>query len=256
MTTRQHDSESRDEIDTDLLDALVDGELADDEQRALLSRLDAEPEGWRRLALTFVEDQRWRRELRAVVAEAGASPMLPLTVVATASARRLASFRRFAGPLLVTAVALLLGAAIGYGIRDDDGARRVADRADSDTAPIIRNQQPPDQNIASAPPASKWPGPPPVAMQLARIGFADPASGEIRQIEAAVTGPPEAPVLRLNEPIAALPEGLRVSLERAAFELVTSQRVYPLRLETGEQIMLVGRDEVDVRLLPTERPVY
>lgn len=255
MTTLRDDSRPCDDIGADLLDAFVDGELSDDEQRALLLQLDTDPGGWRRLALAFVEAQRWRRELRAVVAEAEARPALLAQASASQPARRFTAVRRFAGPLLITAAALVIGAAIGYAARNRDEAQRVAVR-DSNAAPAARRHQEPAAGTTSPRRAAERPGPPPVAMQLARIGFTDPASGEIRQIEAAVTGPPEAPVLRLTEPIAALPEGLRLSLERAAFELVTSQRVYPLRLETGEQVVLVGRDEVDVRLLPTDRPVY
>lgn len=254
MTTRRDETESLDEIDTDQLDAFVDGELSDDEQRGLLLRLDTDPDGWRRLALAFVEAQRWRRELRTVVADVGGSPAPPKPTRAVQSVRRLAFIRRVAGPLAITAAALLVGVALGHSIRDRDGVRHVA-RADSDAVPQASGKQ----KLHEVRPSAPGDGPsalPPVAMQIARIGFTDPASGEVRQIEAAVTGPPEAPILRLNEPIAALPEGLRLSLERAAFELITSQRVYPLRLETGEQIMLVGRDEADVRLLPTNRPVY
>lgn len=58
-------------IDQTLLDRLIDGELTDAEQRDALSRIDAEPATWRRLALGFVEAQRWRKEFRAMAEEAG-----------------------------------------------------------------------------------------------------------------------------------------------------------------------------------------
>ena len=40
------------------IDRLVDGELGQQEQRQLLVALEAEPEGWRRCALAFVERNR------------------------------------------------------------------------------------------------------------------------------------------------------------------------------------------------------
>jgi hypothetical protein len=46
-----------------LIDRLVDGELSDDERGELLSRLDQSAEGWRTLALAFLEAQTWRSAL-------------------------------------------------------------------------------------------------------------------------------------------------------------------------------------------------
>jgi hypothetical protein len=46
-----------------LIDRLVDGELGDIDRRALLLRLEKEPDGWRRCALAFLESQSWRSAL-------------------------------------------------------------------------------------------------------------------------------------------------------------------------------------------------
>src|SRR5688500_12364420 len=48
---------------TQELDLLADGELGDDRRRELLSRLDEQPDGWRRCAMAFLEAQDWRREM-------------------------------------------------------------------------------------------------------------------------------------------------------------------------------------------------
>lgn len=50
-----------------LLDLLVDGELNEARRRELLSRLDVEPDGWRRCALAFVEAQDFHRELNCLI---------------------------------------------------------------------------------------------------------------------------------------------------------------------------------------------
>jgi hypothetical protein len=47
-------------------DRLVDGELSAAEERALLSALDAQPEGWRQCALAFLESRAWKKELGAL----------------------------------------------------------------------------------------------------------------------------------------------------------------------------------------------
>lgn len=48
------------------LDRFVDGELPESERREVLLVVDREPDGWRRLALAFVESQALRQELKAL----------------------------------------------------------------------------------------------------------------------------------------------------------------------------------------------
>src|SRR5215475_9140780 len=51
------------------VDLLVDGELDDARQRQALLALEAQPDGWRRCALAFVEAQTLKREMRGMIAE-------------------------------------------------------------------------------------------------------------------------------------------------------------------------------------------
>jgi hypothetical protein len=51
---------TRTPITFERLDRLVDGTLPDSDRRALLLALEAEPDGWRRCALSFLEAQTWR----------------------------------------------------------------------------------------------------------------------------------------------------------------------------------------------------
>ncbi len=52
-----------DAINNELLDRLVDGELSEAAYRQTLDRLDETPDGWRRCAISFLEQQALRREL-------------------------------------------------------------------------------------------------------------------------------------------------------------------------------------------------
>ncbi len=61
--------ERSDAIDSASLDRLVDGDLTDTERRELLLRLESDPDGWRRCALAFLEDQAWRDALATVAPE-------------------------------------------------------------------------------------------------------------------------------------------------------------------------------------------
>lgn len=52
-------------LDAEAIDRLVDGEMDLPEQKALLRRLDAEPNGWKRCALAYIEAQTWRGVMSA-----------------------------------------------------------------------------------------------------------------------------------------------------------------------------------------------
>lgn len=75
---------------------LVDGELSPVEQCELLRSLDSQPDGWRRCALAFLEDQAWRQELTASQSRskmAAIEAACPTTVVQTAVQQQLGSQR-------------------------------------------------------------------------------------------------------------------------------------------------------------------
>lgn len=65
----EHSSEKLD-VNSELLDRLVDGELTPQERRELLRRLEGEPQGWRRCALAFLEAQALEEELPGLLGEA------------------------------------------------------------------------------------------------------------------------------------------------------------------------------------------
>ncbi len=65
-------------LDERTLQRCVDGELSEAEQQALLLQLDRSPEGWRKVALAFIEHQLWSQAGRDFVHE----PPLPLAAPA------------------------------------------------------------------------------------------------------------------------------------------------------------------------------
>ncbi len=48
--------------DPRVLDRLVDGELSDEQERAVIAQLEHAPDGWRQCALAFLEARCWQRE--------------------------------------------------------------------------------------------------------------------------------------------------------------------------------------------------
>src|SRR5947209_7135189 len=86
--------------DCRLLDRLVDGELTESARADLLRRLDETADGWRHLALAFLEGQSWRTALK----EGTSSPK---TLVEPAPSQHGQTPRTFA-PWLATCAALVL----------------------------------------------------------------------------------------------------------------------------------------------------
>jgi hypothetical protein len=110
-----------------LIDRLVDGELSADERQQLLAGLDAQPDGWRRCALAFLEAQTWRSEMRRIVppvAAAGAGKDCIASPQSTTTAPHPPrGWTRYSGAWLAVAAALMvafgLGRQLGVGERTD-----------------------------------------------------------------------------------------------------------------------------------------
>jgi hypothetical protein len=95
-----------------LLDRLVDGEMAHDEQRQLILSLEAQPDGWRRCAMAFLEAQAWGRECQQWT---GGSAVIQLLSQKSA-ARRAAGSTTWLKPLAVAA-GLALAFTLGLAVR-------------------------------------------------------------------------------------------------------------------------------------------
>jgi anti-sigma factor RsiW len=94
-----------------LIDRLVDGELTDRDRRALLVRLEAEPEGWRRCALAFLEAQNWREAFAPLAAPA---PFMARSAVVPAGKGRKSKPWRSVARLTALAASLVLTFALGW----------------------------------------------------------------------------------------------------------------------------------------------
>jgi hypothetical protein len=102
--------------DDRFLNRLVDGELSDVERRDLLLRFENEPDGWRRCALAFLEDQNWRETFGPLAATAPATAR-PV-IVPDNPGRKLGSWRP-AARLTGLAASLVLAFALGWALRSE-----------------------------------------------------------------------------------------------------------------------------------------
>ena len=96
-------------IDQTALDRLVDGELSDDEYKAVVAALDDEPGDWRRCAMAFLESQALTRDLGIVRERMQACPAVP------EAAPQPSSQNQWGGPakLLAVAASFLLAFSLG-----------------------------------------------------------------------------------------------------------------------------------------------
>ena len=93
------------------IDRLVDGDLPEVERRELLLRLENDPEGWRRCALAFLEDQAFRQ---ALVGSASAANRPELTLDTPNIPRRRKAWLRHA-PIAATVIASTFAAGFAAG---------------------------------------------------------------------------------------------------------------------------------------------
>jgi hypothetical protein len=116
MSIPLENHQPRDPVDKRLIDQLVDGELRDVERRELLLRLEAQPDGWRRCALAFLEAQSWRETFGPLAAPAGTPP-----VAAPGAPERKSMRRRHVAHLTALAASLVAAFTLGWAMHGRSG---------------------------------------------------------------------------------------------------------------------------------------
>jgi len=127
-------------------DLLVDGELGEEDRRALLTQLDREPGGWRHCALAFLEAQAWKGDFASLL-----SPSAETTQRPQPAGRR--RWNRHAGTLLAMAASFLVALALGIHWRGGDittALSHVGPRTNV-AGPIIPAGQGRDAMVAASP---------------------------------------------------------------------------------------------------------
>jgi hypothetical protein len=157
MTMPLENHQPRDPIEDRRLERLVDGELPDAERRQLLLLLDTEPDGWRRCALAFLENQTWRATFRplATPASTAVAPAL-----APPALHRTPAHRRLVTRLAALAAGLAAAFALGWAVHGSAGLNAPDPRftiiEPSPSAPPFDSDRPssPDLAAASAQPSA------------------------------------------------------------------------------------------------------
>ena len=202
------------------IDRLVDGDLDDLQRRELLARIDGDPDGWRRCALAFLEDQAWRRALAGTPAAAAPSP------IAVAGGRARPSARRLAMAASLLAATSADGLAIG-------GASRSPGSIVHDLPGALGSGSP-----------TSPPGPGPIR-EVGWIDLVDGSSGE--------SPPPRVPILAgpglddrwLRDQPPTVPGYVRAQWERQGYQVDERRRLVSVVLDDGRRVS-IPVDEVEL----------
>ena len=228
------------------LDRMVDGELTDEEQRMLLSRLEASPENWKRLALAYVEAQMWQTTFRQTVPDAGAVPAPASTIVdaqsqtADTHGQRV---RKLASVLTSVTVAVLLvsvGFGLGSWLNDRDrtfGEGHIAgvDQSESGLEVADPEAAPTFETVV----VNDEPAPEPETVNPSVVQFVvhDGRSDEAQFVNVPFhdDSVPLDEVFNVSE--TSVPENVREVLQQTGHEIVEEQGFLPVALPDGRQVV-------------------
>lgn len=213
-----------------LIEQLVDGSIAPAERRALLLRLEGEPDGWRRCALAFLEDQAMRSALggRAELPLARVEPPAPVPVPQSVPipslVRRSIPASRYLMAAGLIAVAFLLG--MRRGIQDQPASNPP------EIAPVVTQ--------APTPKAA------PAANPVHAVGWASvEVDGQtIRQAPVLAGDGLDAEWLESQPELVS--EYVRAQWERRGYQVAERRRLVSLNLEDGRR-MAIPLDGVELQ---------
>jgi len=233
------------DYDTDeMLDRLIDGELAPEDRRRVLAALETSVDGWRRCALGFLEAQTWRSEMRRLVGDGGhavnqntrPTHQTELPPRPTQALSR-SSIVRHNAPWLAAAAGLLVAFSLGWQLRGPQATTSVETPLAVAPPPV----QPPQRRVPAAD-----------AVTL----VLNDAQGAQHRVEV-----PLVEARHLNGDLVESPRwtpstALRRSLDAQGVDLKTRRRYAPLYFEQQNQIVPMVVPVDDAYVTPANRTVF
>lgn len=225
--------------DSQLLDRLVDGELNDEERRALLLRLERTPDGWRRCALAFLEGQAWRSEAKAHASGAPEFNVRPTpAMIAKPNWSGGARWSTFA-----LAACLLIVFGVWVIIRDKDGVEVARVKVPDGGSVAVAPSYPPSRTVRS--PNATFPKMPANSPNMRLVVNGGPNEAD------EVVEVPLVEADKLNEALfgqwsQTLPPEVLQMLERSGHQVVRERQLVPVDLRDGRRVV-VPMDQVEIR---------
>ncbi|WP_152052282.1 hypothetical protein [Tautonia marina] len=224
-------------IRTEDLDRLADGSLTANERRALLSRINTEPDGWRRCALAFLEAQAWRESFGPMTVQPAQSNP-PILARPKASARSLLFPMTLAAGLIGTA--FLLGRlTVGTGAIP---AERVAT-----VSGVERLRDPTEERglktdeIEATADRSPWEA---EIQAIGYVSFPTDSNPEAPVFELPVLTGPGLDDHWLRDQPSFVPEEFRKSWEQLGYEVQSQRRLVSVQIDEEGRYLTIPVDEV------------
>lgn len=224
------------------LDRLVDGALSVHERRALLLRIEAEPEAWRRCGLAFLEAQAWRESFGAMTSPHADEPP-PILDLSTRRPRlRLVSSALAAG---LAFTAFLLGRATMGPDRPEPAPSappaQVANLAPA--TPLDASLHDHENIIKSLDPNPWTPG----IQAVGYLTLPTDTDPEAPTFELPVVTGPGIDDRWLRDQPSFIPEDVRLDWERSGFEVESQRRLVSVQLDDDGRYLTIPVDEVLLR---------
>ena len=230
--------------DTIQIDRLVDGELSGAERRELVLRLDADPDGWRRCALAFLEAQQWQQAARSVVDEPTREPKPTLSVATPApTPQRGWSVTALAASV---ALALLIGFAGGdrwrlaqSGVADESSAGEIigSNATVTDVLPVdpsiavanaTENDDPVTQTVGRSGPR----------LRVGFLAVENDADGTLRHVPINVVEGPGVDESWLEQVPPAISARYVELLRQRGYAIEQRREIVPFDIDDSQQVML------------------
>jgi hypothetical protein len=206
------------------IDRLVAGELDDAERRGLLLALEGDPEGWRRCALAFLEDQAWRQAF----AHAGTMPSRSeAAFVAPISPRRGRHWIR-RGAIAASIIAATFAAGFATG-----GISRAVPRVET-----AKEDRPKADEPRAVPQGEQ-------VREVGSIALVDGAGGESPPRRIPILAGPGINERWLREQPPTVPEYVRARWERQGYQVEERRKLVSVTLEDGRRVS-IPVDEVEL----------
>ena len=243
-------------IEAHEIDLLVDGELDERRRTELLAAMDNTPDGWRRCALAFLEDQSWRQSCKAIdkdIANDQLTAPSPSPICKPSNRkpndgqyrRRPGAVAKAAGALLAMAGSFLFALGLGSMIwnADQQGHLGVAggqQQAGITTSQIAEPTNPQDKALVHDTKVVL-----PNKYDTVTITDKRP-DGTARSIQLPAVAQNRIDTARLREAPSAIPSELAQAFEAAGHDVHRSRRLVPFRMQDGRRLV-VPVDQLDVR---------
>jgi hypothetical protein len=230
-------------ITPERLDLLVDGTLPEADRRALLLALEAEPDGWRRCALAFLEAQAWRGGIGSMASPAPPRLAPDEAAILHRPRSRLVPIALAAG---IALSAFLLGRLTVPAMRPNPAPRPdvlVADRPDPRPLagdPSVADLQVPRESRTNPPEAPRF-----QAVGILNLASEDDPDAPLVQLPV-LSGPGLDDRWLRGQP-SFVPEEVRRSWERRGLDVELQRRLVSVQLDDSGRYLTIPVDEVRLR---------